>query len=139
MYIVISKELKKEDPLLETAIEISSSSFCIFLDEFQVTDIADAMIIKRLFEMLWSQGVVLITTSNRLPNQLYKNGIQRASFLPFIPILEQKCEVYDMETFLDYRKMLIEKEKERFKEISEGKSGTLYQTYFISSDHENFK
>jgi predicted ATPase len=107
----------------------------IFLDEFQVTDIADAMILKRLFELLWQMGVILVTTSNRVPEDLYLNGIQRPSFLPFIPLLREHNVILSIESDIDYRQQLIQKEKEYFARLyygdntlSEGE--TIYQTYF---------
>lgn len=94
------------------------------------------MIIKRLFELLWKQGVVLVTTSNRKPDDLYLNGIQRKSFLPFIPLLGQHCQVFKVESLLDYRKFLIEQERAYFQRLyHEGRldspGETLYQSYFV--------
>jgi predicted ATPase len=79
--------------LFETSIKIIEKNRVLFLDEFQVTDIADAMILKRLFEILWSHGVVLIISSNREPEHLYYNGIQRDSFLPFIDTLKDNMNI----------------------------------------------
>ena len=74
------------DPLPVLTTRLAQSTTILFLDEFQVTDIADAMILRRLLTMLLVRGVVLVTTSNRHPRDLYRNGIQRESFIPAIEV-----------------------------------------------------
>ncbi|KAG0016749.1 hypothetical protein BGZ81_011066 [Podila clonocystis] len=90
-------------PFLADSLALESRVLC--LDEFQVTDIADAMLLRRLLEeLVVNRGVVLVTTSNRHPSELYKNGIQRESFLPGIAVLEDHCVVKCLDGGIDYRR-----------------------------------
>jgi peroxisome-assembly ATPase len=79
------------DPLPVLTTRLAQSTTILFLDEFQVTDIADAMILRRLFTMLLARGMVLVTTSNRHPRDLYRNGIQRESFIPAIEVKPEEA------------------------------------------------
>eukprot|EP00004_Rigifila_ramosa_P022637 TRINITY_DN6209_c0_g1_i1.p1 TRINITY_DN6209_c0_g1~~TRINITY_DN6209_c0_g1_i1.p1 ORF type:complete len:474 (+),score=97.78 TRINITY_DN6209_c0_g1_i1:22-1422(+) len=93
----------KEDPIPPLAADLMSEAWLLCFDEFQVTDIADAMVLRRLFRYLWKRGCVLVATSNRPPDDLYHNGIQRESFLPFIGLLKQRCRIHNMDSGKDYR------------------------------------
>jgi cell division protein ZapE len=94
---------KGDDPIGPVADVIASQARLLCFDELQVTDIADAMILGRLFEALFERRVVLVATSNRAPDELYKNGINRQLFLPFISMIERRCQVVEIAGPRDFR------------------------------------
>ena len=94
---------KGDDPIRPVAELIASEARLLCFDELQVTDIADALILGRLFEALFEQNVVLAVTSNRAPDQLYLNGINRELFVPFIALIEEKCVVVSVVGARDWR------------------------------------
>ena len=93
----------KNNPIRRVAQHLGQELSLLCLDEFQVTDIADALILSQLFSVLWKMGTVVVATSNRLPSQLYEGGLNRSYFLPFIDLLEKHCIVHTLNSDTDYR------------------------------------
>src|SRR5258708_2007932 len=98
-----SGEAAGADPITLTADDIANESWVLCFDEFHVTDIADAMILGRLFASLFEQGVVVVATSNVAPDELYKDGLNRALFLPFLGLLGERMVVFELGARMDYR------------------------------------
>ena len=96
----------KADPITHAATVISEQSHLLCFDEFQVTDIADAIIMTKLFNELWKRGTILVATSNRPPKDLYLGGLNRQYFLPFIAEVQEACHVAHLKSHVDYRQLM---------------------------------
>jgi cell division protein ZapE len=94
---------QEHDPIMRAAAAIAGESWLLCFDEFHVTDITDAMILGRLFTQLFELGVVVVATSNQPPRDLYKDGLNRGLFVPFIAMLETHCEIVRLDARIDFR------------------------------------
>ncbi|XZG71399.1 cell division protein ZapE [Chitinibacteraceae bacterium HSL-7] len=99
----LKAEQGKDDPLARVAERWARAARVLCFDEFHVSDIADAMILRRLLEHLFARGVVLVATSNYAPDNLYPNGLQRANFLPAIALIKSNMDVHELDGGNDYR------------------------------------
>jgi cell division protein ZapE len=92
-----------EDAIAPVAADVAEDVRLLCFDEMQISDITDAMIVGRLFQKLFAAGVVIVTTSNRPPDDLYKDGLNRDLFLPFIALIKDRLEVHELTSQTDYR------------------------------------
>lgn len=110
----VHNELKqlgnRSDPLLAVAERLAERTRVLCFDEFHVADIADAMLLGRLFEALFDKGIALVATSNSQPSELYKNGLQRERFLPAIKLIESNTSVVHLDSATDYRLRALQRE-----------------------------
>jgi cell division protein ZapE len=96
------------DPIPPVCDEIAESATLLCFDEVQITDITDAMIVGRLFQGMFERGVVVVATSNRHPDELYRNGLNRATFLPFIALIKERLDLHELDGPKDHRRGRME-------------------------------
>jgi len=99
----LSKVKKGKDPVKEIARKLTDDTRVLCIDEFVVTDIGDAMLIGQLLDALFKRGIILVTTSNTPPEELYKDGLQRSNFLPAIELIDKHCQITNLDGGKDYR------------------------------------
>lgn len=125
----------KADPITYAAKVISEQSHLLCFDEFQVTDIADAIIMTKLFNELWKRGTILVATSNRPPKDLYLGGLNRQYFLPFIAEVQEACHVAHLKSHVDYRQLMsVREENAYFTPISAESTKQLFDLFVAESE-----
>ena len=126
------KRWREKDPgneIARTAADIRASAALLCFDEFQVLDIADAMILARLFETLFESGIVVVATSNRPPRELYENGINRQLFLPAIDLIERRMDVMCLDGPIDYRLARLERGRVYFTPLNADAAAALDEVW----------
>ncbi|WP_374300902.1 cell division protein ZapE [Ferrovibrio sp.] len=123
-----------DDPIRPLAKKIAEASWLLCFDELQVTDVADAMILGRLFEKLFERGVVVIATSNRAPDDLYQGGLNRQLFLPFIALFKDKLDVLHLAAQRDYRLQRLSRERVWFSPLSAKSTLALDRAWDLLTD-----
>lgn len=119
----------ESDPLQKVGHAIAAKTRVLCFDEFHVSDIADAMILARLLQVMFDLGVVLVITSNYRPDDLYPNGLQRANFLPAIALINQNLDVINVDGGIDYRLRTLERVPTFLHPINADTSVTLASIY----------
>ncbi|WP_298726366.1 cell division protein ZapE [uncultured Ferrovibrio sp.] len=123
-----------DDPIKPTAKKIARQAWLLCFDEFQVSDVADAMILGRLFEKLFDRGVVVVATSNRAPDDLYQGGLNRQLFLPFIALFKEKLDVLHLAAQRDYRLQRLSREKVWFSPLGPASDAALDRAWNLLTD-----
>jgi cell division protein ZapE len=107
----LRRHRNQPSPLAHVADGIAARASLLCIDEFVVNDVADAMILAGILEMLFTRGVALVATSNLPPAGLYRGGLQRARFLPAIALIERHCKIMELDAGVDYRLQRLESAK----------------------------
>lgn len=125
-----------EDPIPAVARQIASETTLLCFDELQITDIADAMVLARLFKALFDRGVVVVATSNRPPDDLYKNGLNRQRFLPFIDQLKETLDIAPLDGPTDYRYDRLKGVETYYSPVNEETTNKLSEAFFRLTDRD---
>ena len=119
----------RSDPLLAVAERLRARTTVLCFDEFHVSDIADAMLLGRLFEALFDKGTALVTTSNSRPDELYKGGLQRERFLPAIKLIESNTQVVHLHSATDYRLRALQRESVYHSPVGDAAQAAMSRCY----------
>jgi len=125
---------KNHDPIPSIARQIANEATLLCFDELQITDIADAMVLARLFEELFAHGVIVVATSNRSPDCLYKNGLNRQVLLPFIAQLKERLEIISLNGPTDYRYDRLRGVQTYYHPVNEATTAKLAEAFFRLTD-----
>ncbi len=125
-----------DDPIPPLARKIAKESLLLCFDEFQVSDVTDAMILGRLFSSLFDLGVVMVLTSNRPPDDLYSGGLNRALFLPSIDLIKEKLDVVSLSGPTDYRMERMKGVKTYYHPLGSAATKALSKAFWRLTDHE---
>ena len=129
-------EVTGEDPIAPVAAELAREATLLCFDEFSVRDIADAMILGRLFTALFAAGMVVVATSNVAPDELYKDGLNRALFLSFIALIEERLDVVELDARTDYRLEKLKRAPVYYTPISSKADAALDAAFLALTGHQ---
>ena len=129
-------EVAGEDPIAPVAADLAREASLLCFDEFSVRDIADAMILSRLFTALFAAGVVVVATSNVAPDDLYKDGLNRALFLPFIALIKERLEVVELDARTDYRLEKLQRAPVYYTPLGPKADAALDAAFLTLTGHE---
>jgi len=123
-----------DDPIRPVAKKIANAAWLLCFDELQVSDVADAMILGRLFEKLFDRGVVIVATSNRAPDELYRGGLNRPLFEPFIALFKDRLDVLHLAASRDYRLQRLNHEEVWFSPLGPAATAALDRAFALLTD-----
>jgi cell division protein ZapE len=128
------RQANEGDPVPPLADAIAESSWLLCFDEFQVGNIADAMLLGRLFEALFERGVVVVATSNWASDELYKGGLQRERFIPFIDLIKERLDILQLDGGIDYRLLRMRDRQIYFTPLGSAATAALEESFRLLTD-----